>query len=232
MRMNQPLFHMFNSLLIFFPRVSRLWCYAGLQVILPGYLRSRFIQAALNYVGCKSEGQFVCKNSDCWCDCSVDFPQCNCPRSDLATLENNLLRIRDAWRLTYKEFEESGESEIPSKWDLKMSAWKVLSQKKENTRVEQWLLKSSSKVRALGLRSFFFPQEQNTLKFSLKTKVLFYVQNAFLAVKLWQLPDFKSRDLSVIVSNQMTALMLSSCSGLLLAIFLLNPSVLIKVLWT
>ncbi|KAL3988197.1 leucine-rich repeat and fibronectin type-III domain-containing protein 5 [Sarotherodon galilaeus] len=81
----------------------------GLQVILPGYLRSRFVQAALNYVGCKSEGQFVCQNSDCWCDCSVDFPQCNCPRSDLATLENNLLRIRDAWRLTYKEFEESEE---------------------------------------------------------------------------------------------------------------------------
>lgn len=46
----------------------------------------------------------------------------------------------------------------PSKWDLKMSAWKVLSrkEKKKKTRVEQWLLKSSSKVRALGLRSFFF----------------------------------------------------------------------------
>lgn len=213
--------------------MSRLWCSAGLQVILPGYLRSRFIQAALNYVGCKSEGQFVCKNSDCWCDCSVDFPQCNCPRSDVATLENNLLRIRDAWRLTYKEFEESGESEIPSKWDLKMSAWKVLSQKKEKentggTVAFKILLKST----CFGTKVIFFPQEQNTLKFSLKTKVLFYVQNAFLAVKLWQLPDFKSRDLSVIVSNQMTALMLSSCLGLLLVIFLLNPSVLIKVLWT
>ncbi|KAE8291196.1 BMP/retinoic acid-inducible neural-specific protein 3 Precursor [Larimichthys crocea] len=53
----------------------------GLQVILPGYLQSRFIQAALNYIGCKSEGQF----------------------------ENNLLRIRDAWRLTNQEFEESDE---------------------------------------------------------------------------------------------------------------------------
>uniref|UniRef100_A0A3B4U1D2 Bone morphogenetic protein/retinoic acid inducible neural-specific 3b n=1 Tax=Seriola dumerili TaxID=41447 RepID=A0A3B4U1D2_SERDU len=81
----------------------------GLQVILPGYLQSRFIHAALSYIGCKSEGQFVCQNSDCWCECSVDFPRCNCPLSDLETLENNLLHIRDSWRLTNQEFEESEE---------------------------------------------------------------------------------------------------------------------------
>ncbi|XP_008431462.1 BMP/retinoic acid-inducible neural-specific protein 3-like [Poecilia reticulata] len=81
----------------------------GLQVILPGYLQSRFIQAALNYIGCKSEGQFVCRNNDCWCECSVDFPQCNCPHSDLDTLENSLLHIRDALRLSNKDFEESEE---------------------------------------------------------------------------------------------------------------------------
>uniref|UniRef100_UPI0037E82A07 BMP/retinoic acid-inducible neural-specific protein 3-like n=1 Tax=Semicossyphus pulcher TaxID=241346 RepID=UPI0037E82A07 len=81
----------------------------GLQVVLPGYLQSRFIQAALNYIGCKSEGQFVCQSGDCWCECSADFPQCNCPHADLDTLENNLLRIADAWRLTNQEFEESEE---------------------------------------------------------------------------------------------------------------------------
>ncbi|XP_035993819.1 BMP/retinoic acid-inducible neural-specific protein 3 [Fundulus heteroclitus] len=81
----------------------------GLQVILPGYLQSRFIQAALNYIGCKSEGQFVCRKNDCWCECSVDFPQCNCPHSDLDTLENSLLHIREALRLANKEFEESEE---------------------------------------------------------------------------------------------------------------------------
>ncbi|XP_056277495.1 BMP/retinoic acid-inducible neural-specific protein 3-like isoform X1 [Pseudoliparis swirei] len=81
----------------------------GLQVILPGYLQSRFIEAALNYVGCKSEGQFVCHSSDCWCECSVDFPLCNCPLSDLETLEGNLLRIRDTRRMTNQEFEESEE---------------------------------------------------------------------------------------------------------------------------
>ncbi|XP_069575594.1 BMP/retinoic acid-inducible neural-specific protein 3-like [Brachyistius frenatus] len=81
----------------------------GLQVILPRYLQTRFIQAALNYLGCKSEGQFVCQSSDCWCECSVDFPQCNCPHSDLDTLENSLLRIRDVWRQNNQEFEESEE---------------------------------------------------------------------------------------------------------------------------
>ncbi|KAF3858704.1 hypothetical protein F7725_011905 [Dissostichus mawsoni] len=81
----------------------------GLQVILPGYLQSSFIQAALNYIGCKSEGHFVCQSSDCWCECSADFPQCNCPLSDLQNLESNLLRIRDNQRVTYQEFEESEE---------------------------------------------------------------------------------------------------------------------------
>ncbi|XP_061696246.1 BMP/retinoic acid-inducible neural-specific protein 3-like [Syngnathoides biaculeatus] len=79
----------------------------GLQVVLPSYLQSRFIQAALNYIGCKSEGHFMCQNGECWCECSVEFPQCNCPHDDLDTLENNLVRIRDAWRRTNEEFEAS-----------------------------------------------------------------------------------------------------------------------------
>ncbi|XP_061549901.1 BMP/retinoic acid-inducible neural-specific protein 3-like [Phycodurus eques] len=81
----------------------------GLQVVLPSYLQSRFIQAALNYIGCKSEGHFMCQNGECWCECSVEFPQCNCPHADLDTLENNLVRIRDAWRRTNDEFEASVE---------------------------------------------------------------------------------------------------------------------------
>ncbi|XP_019734790.1 BMP/retinoic acid-inducible neural-specific protein 3-like [Hippocampus comes] len=81
----------------------------GLQVVLPSYLRSRFVQAALNYVGCKSEGHFMCQNSECWCECRVEFPHCNCPHADLDTLENNLVRIREAWRRTNEEFEASEE---------------------------------------------------------------------------------------------------------------------------
>lgn len=96
----------------------------GLQAILPGYLQSLFIQAALNYIGCKSEGQFVCQHSDCWCECSAGFPQCNCPHSDLDTLEKNLLRIKEAWRRSNQEFEESGESEILIHCDLQSGTWK------------------------------------------------------------------------------------------------------------
>ncbi|XP_029560011.1 BMP/retinoic acid-inducible neural-specific protein 3 [Salmo trutta] len=81
----------------------------GLQVILPAYLRSRFVQAALSYIGCNSEGQFVCRASDCWCQCSPDFPQCNCPQTDLQALENNLLRLRETWTLANQEFVESEE---------------------------------------------------------------------------------------------------------------------------
>ena len=99
------------------PSSSSLIPSTGLQVILPGYLQSRFIQAALNYIGCKCEGQFVCQSSDCWCKCSVDFPQCNCPLSDLDTLESNLLRIGDTLKLTYQKFEESGESGILIHYD-------------------------------------------------------------------------------------------------------------------
>uniref|UniRef100_A0A4W5PUL2 Bone morphogenetic protein/retinoic acid inducible neural-specific 3b n=1 Tax=Hucho hucho TaxID=62062 RepID=A0A4W5PUL2_9TELE len=79
----------------------------GLQVILPAYLRSRFVQAALSYIGCNSEGQFVCRARDCWCQCSPDFPQCNCPQTDLQALENNLLRLRETWTLANQEFVES-----------------------------------------------------------------------------------------------------------------------------
>ncbi|XP_077581193.1 BMP/retinoic acid-inducible neural-specific protein 3-like [Stigmatopora nigra] len=81
----------------------------GLQVILPSYLQSRFIQAALNYIGCKSEGHFMCQKSDCWCDCRVEFPQCNCPHTDLDTLEDNLVRNSEAWRRSNEDFEASEE---------------------------------------------------------------------------------------------------------------------------
>uniref|UniRef100_A0AAV2JT77 MACPF domain-containing protein n=1 Tax=Knipowitschia caucasica TaxID=637954 RepID=A0AAV2JT77_KNICA len=81
----------------------------GLQVLLPLYLQSRFIQAALDYIGCKSEGEFVCQRGDCWCRCNADFPHCNCPLSDLESLQNNLLRIQEAWRSTDRDFEQSEE---------------------------------------------------------------------------------------------------------------------------
>lgn len=81
----------------------------GLQAILPEYLRARFVQAALSYIGCNEEGQFVCRNNDCWCQCAVDYPQCNCPEVELRAMEASLLQIRDSWNMANQEFEESGQ---------------------------------------------------------------------------------------------------------------------------
>ncbi|KAG9338386.1 hypothetical protein JZ751_025790 [Albula glossodonta] len=106
----------------------------GLQVILPDYLRSRFVQAALNYIGCNSEGDFVCRDNDCWCQCDPAFPHCNCPEVDLRAMENQLLHIKEAWTLANQEFEESEEFQIfvgrlPTFYALNMSAvqyfWKA-----------------------------------------------------------------------------------------------------------
>ncbi|XP_028832683.1 BMP/retinoic acid-inducible neural-specific protein 3 [Denticeps clupeoides] len=106
----------------------------GLQVILPVYLRSSFVQAALSYIGCNEEGQFVCRDNDCWCSCSPSFPQCNCPEQELSALEGSLLQVKDAWRSANYEFEESGEFQsfvgrLPTHYALNSSAmehlWKL-----------------------------------------------------------------------------------------------------------
>lgn len=80
----------------------------GLQAILPSYLSSSFVQAALGYIGCNAEGQFMCKDNDCWCQCSKEFPQCNCPEADIRSQESYLERMREAWRQENQEFQESG----------------------------------------------------------------------------------------------------------------------------
>uniref|UniRef100_A0A8C5E0F6 BMP/retinoic acid-inducible neural-specific protein 3-like n=1 Tax=Gouania willdenowi TaxID=441366 RepID=A0A8C5E0F6_GOUWI len=82
----------------------------GLQAILPEYLRARFVQAALSYIGCNEEGQFVCRENDCWCQCAVNYPHCNCPEVDLRAMEASLLQIRDSWNIANQDFEESGAS--------------------------------------------------------------------------------------------------------------------------
>lgn len=82
---------------------------AGLQAVLPEYLRARFVEAALSYVGCNEEGLFVCRDNDCWCQCAADYPQCNCPEVDLKAMETSLLKIRDSWTTANQDFEESGQ---------------------------------------------------------------------------------------------------------------------------
>lgn len=82
---------------------------SGLQAVLPEYLRARFVQAALSYIGCNEEGQFACRDNDCWCQCAVDYPHCNCPEVELRAMEASLLQSRDSWNVANQEFEESGQ---------------------------------------------------------------------------------------------------------------------------
>jgi hypothetical protein len=81
----------------------------GLQVLLPDYLQERFVQAALSYIACNSEGEFICKDNDCWCHCGPKFPECNCPSMDIQAMEENLLRITGTWKAYNSDFEESGK---------------------------------------------------------------------------------------------------------------------------
>ncbi|KAG9351062.1 hypothetical protein JZ751_024952 [Albula glossodonta] len=106
----------------------------GLQVILPDYLKSRFVEAALSYIGCNSEGEFVCRDNDCWCECSAKFPRCNCPEVDVRAMEDNLVTIREAWIQANQEFEDSEEFQLfvrrlPTFYALNSSAiqyfWKM-----------------------------------------------------------------------------------------------------------
>ncbi|XP_065602937.1 BMP/retinoic acid-inducible neural-specific protein 3 isoform X1 [Cyrtonyx montezumae] len=84
----------------------------GLQVILPEYLQEHFVQAALSYIACNSEGEFICKDNDCWCQCGPKFPECNCPYMDIQAMEENLLRISETWNAYNSEFEESDEFKL------------------------------------------------------------------------------------------------------------------------
>lgn len=82
--------------------------FTGLQVILPDYLKESFVQAALSYIACNGEGEFFCKDNDCWCHCDRKFPECNCPYMDIQAMEESLERITETWGTLYQEFEESG----------------------------------------------------------------------------------------------------------------------------
>lgn len=86
--------------------------FTGLQLILPDYLRESFVQAALSYIACNGEGEFGCKDNDCWCNCDPKFPECNCPYMDIQAMEESLERITETWGILYKEFEESGNKAL------------------------------------------------------------------------------------------------------------------------
>lgn len=92
-------------------------CFSGLQVIFPEYLQEKFVQSALSYIMCNGEGEYVCHNNQCICQCAEEYPQCNCPITDIQIMENTLLGMYESWAASYKDFESSGKLEYPSKYD-------------------------------------------------------------------------------------------------------------------
>ncbi|KAG2461562.1 BMP/retinoic acid-inducible neural-specific protein 2 [Polypterus senegalus] len=81
----------------------------GLQDILPEFLRARFVKAALSYVACNSEGELLCRNNDCWCQCSDKYPDCNCPSTDIQAMEESLHKSKLSWASLNSDFEESDD---------------------------------------------------------------------------------------------------------------------------
>ncbi|XP_038614083.1 BMP/retinoic acid-inducible neural-specific protein 2 [Tachyglossus aculeatus] len=81
----------------------------GLQVLLPDHLRERFVAAALSYITCSSEGDLICRENDCWCQCGPSFPECNCPDADIQAMEDSLVQIQEAWVIHNQQFEDSEE---------------------------------------------------------------------------------------------------------------------------
>lgn len=81
----------------------------GLQVIFPQYLQEKFVQSALSYIMCNGEGEYICRDSQCGCQCAEEFPQCNCPITDIQIMEYTLANMAKSWTEAYKDLENSGK---------------------------------------------------------------------------------------------------------------------------
>ncbi|XP_078721507.1 BMP/retinoic acid-inducible neural-specific protein 3-like [Lampetra fluviatilis] len=81
----------------------------GLQTILPDYIRERFVRAALGYLLCNAEGDYRCHGGECACLCLPKFPNCNCPESDIATLESSIRKLGQDLEQTQEDFTQSEE---------------------------------------------------------------------------------------------------------------------------
>lgn len=57
---------------------------------------------------CNGEGEYLCQNSQCRCQCAEEFPQCNCPITDIQIMEYALANMAKAWAEAYKDLENSG----------------------------------------------------------------------------------------------------------------------------
>lgn len=83
---------------------------------------------------CNGEGEYVCHDNKCICQCADEYPQCNCPFTDIQIMENTLQGMSESWAASYKDFEASGKLEIcvyhdsnlKSTWQLRIRLGEVL----------------------------------------------------------------------------------------------------------
>ncbi|KAG5835223.1 hypothetical protein ANANG_G00269910 [Anguilla anguilla] len=129
----------------------------GLQVIFPEYLQEKFVQSALSYIMCNGEGEYVCRDSQCICQCADEFPQCNCPITDIQIMENTLLGMAESWAASYKDFENSDEfksflKRLPSTHFLPVSSVHLLWGGDWDLQARYRLLQSSLEAQRLKMQ--------------------------------------------------------------------------------
>ncbi|XP_030919471.1 BMP/retinoic acid-inducible neural-specific protein 3 [Geospiza fortis] len=229
----------------------------GLQVILPEYLQEHFVQAALSYIACNSEGEFICKDNDCWCQCGPKFPECNCPYMDIQAMEENLLRISETWNAYNSEFEESDEfklfmKRLPMNYFLNTSAvmhlWTMDSNfqrryEQLESSMKQLFLKAQRTVHKLFSLSkrchkqplIRMPRQRCTLRtFLQKTDRRIEVHAIFISndmrLNSWFDPSWRKRMLLTLKSNKYKSSLVHMILGLSLQICLTKNSTLEPVL--
>ncbi|KAM7368921.1 hypothetical protein PAMP_013224 [Pampus punctatissimus] len=129
----------------------------GLQVIFPEYLQEKFVQSALSYIMCNGEGEYLCRNNQCICQCSEEYPQCNCPITDIQIMENTLLGMSESWAASYKDFESSDEfksflKRLPSTHFLPISSVHLLWGSDWDLQARYRLLQSSLEIQRLKIQ--------------------------------------------------------------------------------
>uniref|UniRef100_A0A3Q4GRY8 Bone morphogenetic protein/retinoic acid inducible neural-specific 1 n=1 Tax=Neolamprologus brichardi TaxID=32507 RepID=A0A3Q4GRY8_NEOBR len=127
-----------------------------LQVIFPEYLQEKFVQSALSYIMCNGEGEYVCHNNQCICQCAEEYPQCNCPITDIQIMENTLLGMYESWAASYKDFESSEFKSflkrLPSTHFLPISSVHLLWGSDWDLQARYRLLQSSLEVQRLKIQ--------------------------------------------------------------------------------
>lgn len=128
----------------------------GLQVIFPDYLQEKFVQSALSYIMCNGEGEYLCRNNQCICQCADEYPQCNCPITDIQIMENTLMAMSETWASSYKDFENSDEfksflKRLPSTHFLPISSVHLLWGSDWDLQARYRLLQSSLEIQRLKI---------------------------------------------------------------------------------